>query len=217
MTACSGGGSFVKGANLTTSQQNGQDYVKLSTQLNAGSIVILPVALPVYNPHNPSEQIGSISVSGSELDVNLNLSAVLSLPDDTVNGTLPNGTTIPVAGVSSQNWISLPVANGKSIVYLNFDVQNKKVALGAAVSIDQLSIGIPAALLVPFSFTGVSGVAGVYTGVSKGQSGFAVFADASGLLNSASGLAFMQKKTADAQIQQKLYQLNSSRAKLKAQ
>lgn len=216
MTACSGG-NWVKGANLTTSQQNGQDYVQLSTKLNTGSVTLISASLPVYNPHNPSEQIGSVMVNGSELDVNLNLSAVLSLPDQTSAGLLPNGTAIPVAGVGAQNWISLAVAGGKSRVYLNFDVQNNKAALGAAVNIDQLSVGVPAALLIPFSFTNLTGVAGVYTGASQGQSGFAVFADASSLLSTAAGVSFIQKKSADTKIQQKMYQLDNSKAKLKVQ
>jgi hypothetical protein len=229
MTACSStSSSWVSGVGLATAEQNGDEYVTVSTQLKTGSIALIPISLPIMNPKNLLQQIGQIDLksslggsAASELDISLDMTQILNLPAGSSMGVLPNGTQIPVSGVNSANWISLPVQSGKSRVYVNVDVQNKKVALGVAVSIDQLAIGVPANLLLPFSASGVSGVAGVYTGVAAGQSGFALFVDASSLLSSSSvssKLAFaVQKSSGAAQVQQKLYELDMKAAKLRAQ
>lgn len=221
LTACSKTGSWVTGATLTTSNQNGDEYVQLATQLSTGGIGLIPITLPVLNPHNPSEVIGLITIKSglgngtSELDLAVNMTAVLSLPNGTSMGLLPNGTSIPVAGVNASNWLSLPVAGSSSRLYLNLDLANKKVVMGAAVGIDQLNIGVPANLLLPFAAKNISGVAGVYTGVSKGQSGFALFVDASSLISSQMTATFMQKKTSDMKIQRKLYELDMKKSVLK--
>lgn len=221
LTACSKNANWVSGASLSTSTQNGDQYVQLSTQLNTGGIGLIPITLPVLNPQNPSQVLGEITIksglggSTSELDIAVDLSTVLQLPNGGM-GTLPNGTSIPVAGVTASNWISLPVANSSSRLYLNLDLTNKKVVMGAAISIDQLSIGLPANLLLPFSASNISGVAGIYTGVAKGQSGFALFVDASQLLTSVTSVSFVQKANSDMKIQQKLYELNMSKAVLRA-
>jgi hypothetical protein len=221
LTACSKTGSWVTDAKLTTSNQNGDEYVQLSTQLNTGGIALIPITLPIVNPHNAAEVLGQISIhSGlgngtSELEIAVNLSAVLSLPDGTSLGMLPNGTSIPVAGVDASHWLSLPVANSSSRLYLNLDSQNKKAVLGVAIGIDQLSIGVPANLLLPFSAKNVSGVAGIYTGAGKGQSGFALFADAGSLLSNKTTAKFMTKKSSELKIQRKLYELDMKKSVLR--
>jgi hypothetical protein len=221
LTACSKTGSWVTGAKLSTTTQNGVQFVELSTQLSTGGIGLIPITLPVLNPHNPSQVLGEITIKSgltggsSELDIDVNLSAVLSLPDGTTSGLLPNGTSIPISGVNAANWISLPVANSSSRLYLNLDLQNKKVVVGTAINIDQLSIGVPANLLLPFSSNNINGVAGIYTGIAKGQSGFALFIDGSALLTQqAVSVSFRQ--TSSTGIQQKLFELDRKRTVLRA-
>lgn len=222
MTACSSSGSWVSGATLSATQKNGDEWVQLSTQLSTGSMSMTSISMPVMNPQNLSEEVGEIDIidnltGGATLNLSVDLTAIMSLPI-TTSSTLPNGTAIPISGVNAQNWIALPVANGKSILYLNADLQTKTIALGAAVSISQLQIGVPASILLPFSVSNVSGVAGIYTGMAAGQSGLAIFVDASSLLPASSSNLLFQKSLSPAalQVQRKLLELNSAGTRLHA-
>lgn len=214
-TACSKIHRIVTGASLSTMMQNGDDYAQLSVSLDTGSMSLVPLSLPIYNPHDKTQQIGEVDVQVSQINVLVDLTSVLAA-QDVSNGKLPNGTAIPVSGVSSQNWIAIPINNGKSTLYLNLDSQAKKASLGVAINIDQLSIGIPADLLEPFSASNISGVAGIYTGAAKGQSGFAVFVDASSLLGNSAVVNFFAQTNQSSKIENKVSQLNSKKAKLVA-
>jgi hypothetical protein len=223
MTACSNMPSWLKNVKLATSQQNGDAYVTMNATLDTGNVTLLPAVLPILNPKDASQTWGTVTIKGgtaghAELDVALDVTRALSLPELFKTTTLPNNTAIPLAGVSASNWVTLPVSNGKTQVYLNWDWTARKAALGVAVAIEDLSTGVPANLFIPFSFdSNISGIAGIYTG-SKTQSGFAMFTDLSGLMDGLGPVIFRTNPyTSGARkIQNKVLQLDQSGAVLKA-
>lgn len=226
LTACSGQ-SWVKGVNLGTQEQNGEEYVQLQAQINTRALQMASITIPIYDPKVAGSLIGQLSLAGglgtgtSTLTILVKSSALINLPTGTNYAVLPNGTAIPVAGVNSKNWMSIPLGTGSSRVYFNLDMANSKAVFGAALGIDALSVGVAANALMPFAMNNITGLAGIYTGVSSGQSGFALFVDASSLLNqtvTGGTISFIQKaKTSDAaKVQNRILELESKRTLLKA-
>lgn len=227
LTACSGQ-SWVKGINLGTQEQNGEEYVQMQAQINTRALQMASITIPIYDPKVAGSLIGQLTLAGglgtgtSTLTILIKSSALINLPTGTNYAVLPNGTAIPVAGVDAKKWMSIPLGNsGSSRVYFNLDMANSKAVFGAAIGIDALSVGVVANALMPFALNNITGLAGIYTGVSAGQSGFALFVDASSLLNQAGSggtISFLQKaKTSDAaKVQNKILELESKRTLLKA-
>jgi hypothetical protein len=220
LTGCGSLTSWVTGASIATSQSNGDDMVTMNVTLNTGSISLIPVSLPILNPKNSAQQLGQVGITTTGLDVSLDLTSILRLQSVLGVGTLPNGTSIPVTNVNANNWIVLPIGNGASNLYLNLDTVANTAVVGVAVGISQLNLGVPADLLLPFSLPGVSGLAGIYTGTAKGQSGFAAFLNASSLLTVANAITtavkFVPTQNSAAKIQAKVIQLNMQQAQLQA-
>ena len=220
LTGCGSITSWVTGASIATSQVNGDDMVRMNVTLNTGSISLIPISLPILNPKNPTQLLGQVGITTTGLDVSLDLTSILRIQSSLVVGTLPNGTSIPVTNVNPNNWIVLPIGNGASNLYLNLDTVANTAVVGVAIGISQLNLGVPADLLLPFSLPGVSGLAGIYTGTAKGQSGFAAFLNASSLLNVANAITtavkFAPAQNSSAKIQAKVMQLNMQQAQLKA-
>jgi hypothetical protein len=222
LTACGNSSSWMKGVAFKSTQVNGEQYAELSAQLNTGAVSLIPIAFPIPNPQHPGETLGQLEVKSglgngqTELNVKINLSRVVTMPT-TGMAHLPNGTDIPVAGVNGSNWIALPVGNGTSTLYLNLDPANKKAVVGVGLNIDQLATGTTANLFLPFNLSNITGVAGIYTGVGAGKSGFALFADGSSLYNGLPTANFAaQASGSTLKIQKKVQQLQQQGAYLKA-
>ena len=190
LTACGGsvGSNLINGLSITTSQNAGDVMVTVSTEINTGNLVFPMVTLPILDPNNPSTSYGSISVQRTlagknVLSANVDITKVSGAHGILDSSTLPNGTQIPVAGVA--NVIAFQ-AGSSSRVYMSLTDQTKM--LGVAVAIKEFdAIGgyLPGANLffdVPQT-SGVSGIAGIFTGSQSGQSGIALFVDASAAIN----------------------------------
>ena len=235
LTACSGGAnSWLSGASVSTFQVNGDSVVTVTTNLSTGSIGLLPVVLPIFNPNNQSQIIGELSIlsaiggGANELALSLDINEALSAGGIPSIGMLPNGTTIPVSGINSLNWVTLPIsngtgtANGKSLLYLNYDSFNHKAIVGVAVNINQLAVGAPSDLFLPFTYNSISGVAGIYTGAQPQESGFGLFIDVTSTMaaktasQKVSGKVSFHATSRNAvKIQQKVFELESASAALK--
>lgn len=196
-TACSSGsGGFVSGIDLEQKESNGIKYLEIKTQINTAGLNLSSITVPIYHPRQPAHQIGQLSLIGglggatSELVIQLRSDILPRLPA-TGSGLLPNGTLIPIAGVNAKKWLTVSLSS-HSKIYLNIDVANSKAIIGAALSVDGLTTGVVGNVLIPFNKNNISGVAGIYSGARPGQSGFALFLDASSALkkaaNSDSGL-----------------------------
>jgi hypothetical protein len=186
-TACSNS-NWVKNVDLGTAERNGEEFIEVSTTLNVQGLSVVSFAAPIFDPKNPSHMIGEISfengiVAGTaQLSVLISRDVIPNLPA-MGNGTLPNGTTIPVAGVNPSKWMSIAI-NSKSRLYLNIDFTTKTFVFGTALNIDALTTGTVATVLMPYNVNNFSGAAGAYSGAAAGQSGLAFFVNASNLMTS---------------------------------
>ena len=146
----------------------------------------MPFSAPIMNPKNPSVVWGEISVisditgTSQSLQIVLDLTAAMGSLAPTA-GFMPNGTLIPIAGLNASNWLVIPVGGGKGDIYVNINPSAKSAVLGASFSIAAMKASFPVDLFMSFNVNSIPGLAGLYTGMGKGQSGFAVFVSASSI------------------------------------
>ena len=194
-TACGGKDfNWVKDADIQSYQSNGEVYGELITYLDTGGMQLPSIMLPILNPKNPSQTIGQFALRSnfgadydSELFVQLNISKIANIPGVGRAPRLPNGSAIPVGGIDTNKLLMLEVGGTKTLVYVSIDTQAKQGMLGAAVPIKQFdTIGstLPGVNIFPTFNVGnnIRGTFGIFTGAGSGQNGFALFIDASGLL-----------------------------------
>ncbi|MBX3040353.1 MAG: hypothetical protein KF789_06550 [Bdellovibrionaceae bacterium] len=242
-SACSSSsGGFVQGVHLGNVEQNGVEYVEVRASLNTQGLFLTALTVPVFDPKNPTQIIGQVSIIGglgnktAELSVLIRSDILPQLPS-AGQGVLPNGTLIPVAGVDRNKWVTISVGSS-SKVYLNIDQAQSSAVLGVALGIDALTTGVIANVLIPFNSNNVSGLAGIYSGAGAGQSGFAFFINMSGLLQPSMGIQtlargvsakttvaaasspqiqFLEKasNTDSIRVQRRIIQLQSANVKLK--
>ncbi|WP_413612327.1 hypothetical protein [Bdellovibrio sp. HCB-110] len=193
LTACDPNAKIIKDTKVKVSPDTGDITFNWTTHLDSNNIQIWGASFPILNPHNRAETLGQLAVSTTTpgiTDVSLDLyfTDVINLPSLTPERTLPNGTAFPIlAGVSPNNWFSIPLGeSGSSKLYVNVDMASKKALVGYVLSSDSLRAGVVANLFTLFKSNGITGVGGIYSGTAAGQSGFAIFADLSNALPLAS-------------------------------
>lgn len=157
-------------------------YLDLTVELDLGKTQLPSLNLPIANPYNTSVEYGELSLRGgfngvNEVAISANLSSIFQLMP--TNATLPDGSLIPMAGLSSSSIIQVPIANDLHRVYLAF---GRGVAMmGFAITIKELD-GLGRVLkggdvLIPFNIYGVNGAAGFFTSTETKKTGIAVFVD----------------------------------------
>ncbi|OFZ56710.1 MAG: hypothetical protein A2428_05665 [Bdellovibrionales bacterium RIFOXYC1_FULL_54_43] len=234
--------NLVKDVQLRTFEQNGASYVEVASLFNTGATQLASFELPIFNPEKPSEVYGRIAVrqvltgnaTGFELGLAVNLTEVAHL--NLVDKYLPNGTPIPVGGLGNTPVIGVPVGGSGARIYVAY---GPNVALiGAALPIREFDgmTDAPVNVFPMFEFgEGVRGIAGIFTGTEKKQSGIALFVDAGPALNpapitskllagdgavrapAASALKFKSIRAPSDetyQVNYRLYKLNKKRAVL---
>ncbi|UXR64723.1 hypothetical protein EZJ49_00445 [Bdellovibrio bacteriovorus] len=212
---------MIRGAELTTQTQQGNLFVGLKTHLDSNSIQIMNVQLPIYNPDSPLEilgvlQVNSVAPGMTDVDLLVNFTRVTQIPSLKAERGLPNGTFFPVMGTKTDNWYSIPLSDSRiSKLYLNVDLAASKVVLGYALGTDAVSAGIIANLFTGFNSNGITGYGGLYSGVQPGQSGFAIFADVSAILNGpTTPKVFFADSTSESSkrpLQKRLWDLNAKK------
>lgn len=188
LTACGGQNAIIKDAKLDLTQQNGESVATLTTEINTGAVPVSAVSFPVHlnnKDYGKVEITKDVTTGKSYLVVSINVQQALNLPSPQFNSMLPNGTAVPLAGIDLTKLMAFNVGNTNSKVYLYIDTAAKKAVIGAAINISALALGTNANAFIPFAFSNVSGMAGIYLGAQPGTSGVGVFADLSGLLPSA--------------------------------
>ena len=191
-TAC-GGGSWVTNASLSTYTQNSDTYGKISVDLGTSGLLFPNMSVPILDPKNPAAMIGAVSLVGgsasaAQLALSLNLTRVANLPKTGAAPMLPNGLPIPVAGIDPASLMVFSVGGNKSQVYVEMNTAAKQGMIGVAIPISQFdSIGKATYgllnLMPSFQLgNGVTGTAGLFSGMNPGQNGFALFLDISALL-----------------------------------
>lgn len=193
LTACGKGGlsGIVREVKLETrTDSTTQDlYADLSSIINIGSLAFPTLTLPIFDPKNPLDQYGTVSLmrtvdQKNALVVSANLTEI-SKSQISMDKSLPNGTPVPVYGATDM--IVLPIQNSGKI-YLDLS-QNRKL-LGVAIAIKEFqNIGQYAPGLNIFfdipEYNGIKGIAGIFTGQGATQNGIALFLDVTEALQKA--------------------------------
>lgn len=193
LTACGNGSNFVEQVQVSSSNVNGSRYVTVITKIDSSQIIVPAAQFQIPNSKNPAQSYGSVQITpnfegGSDLRLDLNLSALVTdRPLDPL-GTLPNGLPLPVGGWSQQTGLSIPISDGTRL-YVDLDLQAPRAFLGIAVGVKEFSTSVTGGIFIPFQQeNGIRGVAGVFTGPGAYQSGFAIFVDVSKELQKSLGV-----------------------------
>jgi len=183
-----GVGGLVSGAQFSTTEENGDLFGNLNVLLSTGGVLLPSFDLPILNPRNPGAVYGTISMrdalsAGTQLGISVNLSEISGL-EGADGSLLPNGRAIPVFLAPGVQPISVAVS-GRSRVY--FAISEGTAVIGTAIVIpefDKIASYVGAVdLFFPFQGeNGVRGAAGLFSSPQSGQSGIAVFVDASSVL-----------------------------------
>ncbi len=188
-TAC-GSGSIIQDVKVRAYTEGEELYGELKAQIQSGQLQIPSFTLPILDPRDPSQVLGSIGTrpvlgGGSELELDVNVSRAAKL-QGADGRTLPNGIAIPIGVPGDVPVVGLS-AGSRSRVYLAF---GEGVAmLGVAVTIREFDgivqkVPIPLNLFPKFKTKeGIEGVAGIFTSPVPGESGIAIFADVSKALH----------------------------------
>lgn len=152
------------------------------------------VNVPIIDPNNPGEAYGSVSVSPllcgtgcnqADLTISANLSHIAQAPQ-VIGPTLPNGTPLPVGGLTTVPMVAIPVSNTGAVLYFAFGP--KTALMGAAIpfaALDPAGKYVPGAdLFFPMTFGPVQLVAGMFFGGQTDTTGVGVFLDLSSVIQS---------------------------------
>ena len=176
--------NVLSGVKVETTQVGQDTWMSFAADINLGAMSFASISVPVLHPRGQTP-IGQLElVSGfsgqNQIRISVNLSEVADL--NMGPAVLPNGNLIPMIGTNQA--IAINVGNGAK-VYLA--LSSTVTAIGIAVPIrefDNIGRSLPGLNFFPVVTTGeVVGTAGIFTGLQSGQSGIAVVADVSKLVN----------------------------------
>lgn len=186
LSACGGNvSSILKDAKLELKQENGQGVVSLTTEIDTKNLILSAVTLPIYDQQNPPRELGKVQIATdittnkTVLTATFNYQTALNLPAPMYSSILPNGASIPLAGIDMSKMMVFDVGLSGSKLYMYYDAAAKKSVIGVAINIPSLTIGQTANLFANFNFNSVSGLAGIYLGQAAGTSGIGIFTDLS--------------------------------------
>ncbi len=178
--SCGNNGSFVKDVNVETfTGQDNQVYVDLTSVFDLGLTTMPALDLPLrHRGVHYGRFVTMARIDGkSDVLVRLNLTEAFRLPP--TDPYLPNGSLLPVADlVYADSLVEIPVPEIKTSIYLA--AVNGRLIIGFASVIkglDRLSSRVGSVNVFPrFEFGSSIGIAGIFTGEEKEQSGIALFA-----------------------------------------
>lgn len=189
-----GVGNMLTAIQVQTYNQGGDLWASMTSQIDTGAMILAGVTIPIVNPHDPSVQLGSLSMQsnlcnpngicqgGGTLTIAVNVTQVSHA--QILDNKLPNGTMIPVGQAVNNAIVALPLGGTGGKLYVAFG-QNIAM-LGVALpfsALDNVGQYIPGVnIFEPFANNGISGIVGIFTGSSVKTTGVALFVDLSSLL-----------------------------------
>ncbi len=193
-TGCGSGGvpAVLSDLQVSSSVQNGDVYATLSTNLSSSGFIISSLNLPIVDPKDPAIEYGQVAISptvcasgtvcvdGSELSLSINLTEVANL--NTGSTTLPNGTAVPLSGLTSL--IGLPIGTTGGTVYI--DLTSNTAVIGVAfpfAALNGVGAYVPGLdIFDTVAFGNVDAYVGLFAGSAKNQTGIAIFVNASSVI-----------------------------------
>lgn len=182
--ACGKRPQVVTGIQVQSSVVDQDVMVALKADLNLGAMSFPSVTLPILHPKGQTP-IGSVELlpvlgGKNQIKISVNVSSLADIQAS--QALLPNGNSIPL--IASNPTIVIPLGKGAEL-YLTIGAN--AVALGAAIPIktfDGIGSKLGAINLFPtFMIDQVVGAAGIFTGSSAGENGFALVADVTQYVN----------------------------------
>ena len=176
--------NVLTGVKVQTESRNDDLWMSFAADLNLGAMQFASISVPVLHPRGQTP-VGHLElISGlngvNQLKISVNISELADV--NTTQATLPNGNMIPL--IANNQVIAVNIGNGAR-VYLA--LSENVTAIGVAVPIsafDSIGQSLPGLNFFPIVNTGdVIGTAGIFTGAQPGQSGIAVVADVSKVVN----------------------------------
>lgn len=190
MSACGqdNASNAFKNVSISKVDQNGNAVVTLRTEVGSENVIFQAATLPIVDPKTGKEY-GTISMERTLdgkniLVLNANVTGI-HLGNYLADNKLPNGTNVPVAGLSRL----IAVQAGKSSrVYLGTNASADTWVLGLAVAVkefDSLGNQLPGTAVF-FNLdqnAGAKGLGGFFTSTESGKSGLAIFVQTDALLD----------------------------------
>jgi|SRR5690554_3527573 len=239
LVSCGGSVSNVlDNVEVKTQVQDQDVLLSFSADLDLGAMSFASISVPILHPRGQTP-IGQLQLTSglggvNKLSVLLNVSEVADI--QTTQAVLPNGNLIPL--IATNPTIAVDIGKGAK-VYLT--VGTNTTAIGVAVPIkefDSIGRSLPGLNVFPIvNKNGYIGTAGIFTGAKAGTSGIAVVADISSAMNRIDifgaqyGIQAQEargeivkldyrshsaSKSAKSKLDDKLYDLNKKKAKLRA-
>jgi len=174
---------------VTSTNANNEVILSLDVELELGNMALPSLEVPVMHPQN-GQQLGTVSLLATmngtnELGLDINLTSASAGSINNGNANLPNNRPIPVGGIDQSKVLAFPVGQTGIKIYLA--LAPGMALVGVAVPITQLdSLGKSLGglnIFPTFNIEGVQGIAGLFTGQKPGQSGLALFADFSKVID----------------------------------
>ena len=183
LAACGNTPQFLRTMDLSITDQNSQNFINLSAEVNLGNAALASLTIPVYDPTNNLEigqvTFGQAADGNEQITISVDASSLMH-GDPTLGQTLPNGLPIPSSlGVPSGTLLAIPILNS-SRIYVGGDLKTS-VVLGAAFGIPGLDsvmaeIGMAGNIFFSQNFTtDFFGMAGIYASPTTSENGIAVF------------------------------------------
>ena len=182
-------GNLVRDVKVELQTVNQDLYAVLTANIDTGSVQMPSVTMPIFDPNHFSTHYGQVAMKpalggGTELNIAVDLTTTANLGAG--SPTLPNGSPLPVGGISNVPVITLPL-EGSQGAELYLTLTQSVGMIGVAIPIkefQQLGNSIGGINFFP-SFQmpdGLKGIAGIFTGTSATGSGIALFFDFSSVL-----------------------------------
>ncbi len=171
----------------------GDQWVEAVISLNTGNYPLAGITLPITDPKNMTKQYGTLSIAPTlcgigcnkgDLTVAVDLSSI-SKSTPIPNPTLPNGTPLPLGGLSTATVVGMPVDNTNAMIYYAF-APNTAI-LGTAIPFSALNpagqYAAGADIFFPIQFPNVDIDAGMFFGANVNTTGVGVFIDVLNVIN----------------------------------
>jgi len=204
----------VTNVSVKTYTQSGDEWAQVTAVLNTNAYQVAAVNVPVTNPTThveyaqltivPTLCSGTCTANTADLTVAIDISAATKMAG--TNPELPNGTPLPVGGLTNATTVVIPIAKTNAQLYFSF---GPGVAmLGTTVSFSAMnSVGtyVPGVdIFAPIPAGPVNIIAGIYAGSAPSTTGVGLFVDLSSVINQAPQPAALAEVSSGAQVMHEL-------------
>lgn len=173
LNGCGANKGIIEKVSLSSTKESGAVWVEMVADLRQAGFQLPEVTLPIQNPKNQTQNIGTISLSALQIKARVNSSELINIPSGD-GSKLPNGSVVPVVLEGGAIPIGIPVSGSKSMIY--FSLNDKQIMLGvAATLLKEDKLNYPTNIFFPFQISEkLKGLGGFFLGETQGIGVFAL-------------------------------------------